>query len=175
MSFERPQISILDARLAEIDRRLRTIQTGLADEPADSAPPRHLTPEPVLPPRVELAEAVLPADPAPDDGELVSQLRSLAAEHERLLESLRALAQPHSAPAQPHSAPAQPHGALAQPERRVVPAAGPVVGLSIGPLASTDALRSFERALADLPGVATVELRGFEGGDRALLDVNLGR
>jgi len=30
-----PQLSILDARLAEIDERLRTIQTGLADDRAE--------------------------------------------------------------------------------------------------------------------------------------------
>jgi hypothetical protein len=161
VSFDRPQISILDARLAEIDKRLRTIQTGLADEPADLVPPRPSTPEPVLPRRVEVTEAPAPVDPpAPipaaeaDAGELVSQLSSLACEHERLLDSLRA---------------------LAQPERRASPVAAPIVGLSVGPLASTEALRSFERALARLPGVAAVELRGFEGGDRALLDVHLGR
>ncbi len=45
--------------------------------------------------------------------------------------------------------------------------------VAAGPLASPDALRAFERALADVPGVRTVELRGYQGDDRAVVEVQL--
>ena len=80
--------SILDARLAEIDRRLRTIQSGLAssEEPAPAAAPA--------------------ADGAPAEvGRLIAQLHDLIAAHERLLASSRellaAFATRQAAPAEP--------------------------------------------------------------------------
>ncbi|HEY5188997.1 MAG TPA: hypothetical protein VII87_08195 [Solirubrobacteraceae bacterium] len=201
MSDVPPQISILDARLAEIDKRLRTIQTGLVtDERAAPAPDRGTpragtraapeTPEasrapdtvetPALPPRVEVPEpgATLHAVPPPPPGDAqpgdaqpgdalvdaIDELRELATSHHSLLASMRSLLGDYEhalAEARSASAPA-PHGDLAQP-----------LTVTAGPFASTDAVRSFERALASLPGVSAVELRGYEGGDRAIVDVHL--
>lgn len=144
-----PEISVLDARLAEIDGRLRTIQTGLA---ADSPAPRPLpvVPPAVLPSRVEvLASVAQPSSDRQQAAELVTELRALAANQERLLASVRSLLAPASA------------GDSA------------AIGVSVGPLASTEALREFASVLASLDGVVNVEVRGYEGGDRALLDVHL--
>jgi hypothetical protein len=47
------------------------------------------------------------------------------------------------------------------------------VTLSVGPFAGTDALHAFERALASIPGVTDVAVRGYEGPDRAILEVQL--
>jgi hypothetical protein len=200
---EPPQISILDARLAEIDKRLRTIQTGLVTDaaapadatvtPADAtvtatptATGRPATDTPSeLPPRVEVPEpgssgAGLRAVPAPAAdrslAEAVDELRELAVTHENLLGSMRvllsdyerALAEARSAPAgralaDTRSAPA---GAAAGEEvRSLTVTAGPFIG--------TEAVREFEQALAALPGVGGVELRGYEGGNRAIVDVHL--
>jgi len=146
-----PQESILDARLAEIDRRLRTIQSGLAatEEPvpaAEDSPPATPSP-PAL--RDELAEA----------GRLVARLHELTAAHERLLTSSRELLATFAdtlANAQPH--PAEP------------PA---TIGLAAGPFADTAALRRFEESLATLPGVRSVAVREYTGGDRVIVDVHL--
>jgi hypothetical protein len=45
--------------------------------------------------------------------------------------------------------------------------------LSAGPFASIEALRAFEQSLAGIPGVRDVAVRGYEGEDRAILDVRL--
>jgi hypothetical protein len=133
MPGERPQISVLDARLAEIDERLRTIQDGLTDET----------------PATEPARAV-PSAPADD---VLDELRALVDTQERLLHSVRELLRAHQ------------------------PAAGPDdpgrLGLTVGPLHSPEDLRAFESALAELPAVDAIQLRGYEGGDRAVLDVQL--
>ena len=51
-----PEPSILDARLAEIDRRLRSIQTDLTSAPAgDHTPPAPLAEDPPLPPPTRAA------------------------------------------------------------------------------------------------------------------------
>ena len=142
-----PQPSILDTRLAEIDQRLRTIQTGLADDRTAPAAARPPAPQP-LPPRIELPS--LSREPAVD---LIAELRSLAATQERLLASLRELAQ--------------------VPPAAVAEARSDVVAVSVGPLESTGALRAFERALSRVTGVRSVRVRGYEGGDRALIDVHL--
>lgn len=158
MSSEGPQISILDARLAEIDDRLRTIQGGLTDEsPA---------PEPAAwPVRLASADDVLAEDALADEArgddvladdvladDVLADLRALAATQERLLHSVRELLRAH-----------EPAAASADPG----------LGLSIGPLRSPEELRAFESALADLPAVDAVQLRGYEGGDRAVLEVQL--
>ena len=58
-------------------------------------------------------------------------------------------------------------GSRRRPER----AAG--VTLSAGPFASIEALHEFEQALSDVPGVRDVVVRGYEGADRAIIDVRL--
>jgi hypothetical protein len=115
-----PQQSILDARLAEIDRRLRTIQSELlttggpaaagsespvaegappapaAVPPAEGAPPAPAAVPPAAAP-VPPLRAVAPSPPPGLQDELgeamrlVAQLRELTAAHERLLASAHEL------------------------------------------------------------------------------------
>lgn len=180
-----PQISILDARLAEIDRRLSAIQTGLLDrEPAFAGPSRRPAgemPEPAvapadLPPRAESPEpAVLPARveiPEPPVAatestvrdaaiEKLTELRGLAVAHGRLLESLQRLLGSYER-------------ALTQTDRPPpAPAAPTQFSVSAGPFASTEALHGFERTLAQIPEVRDVQVRAYEGEDRAIVDVHL--
>jgi hypothetical protein len=176
------EISIFDARLAEIDRRLSRIQTGLADvqrsEAESSAPAPEPAADPVggLPPRVEVPEPGAPvrptagasvgptpgasASPTPgtrslgDTAELIAGLRQLTEVHERLLDSMR--------------------GLLTAYERTLAQLQEPSsVSVSAGPLASTQALRAFAETLERLPVVRDVEVRGYEGGDRVIVDVHL--
>jgi hypothetical protein len=135
--------SVLDERLAEIDSRLKSIQSGLVESQPRVEPSRPVAPiSRALPVRVELASPVEQAPPAPASppwaAELTAQLRGLS-------EQLAVLSGPSAAK----------------------------LAVVAGPLANTGALHEFEHALAALPGVRTVELRGFEGGDRAILDVDL--
>ncbi|HET8976817.1 MAG TPA: hypothetical protein VFN87_01595, partial [Solirubrobacteraceae bacterium] len=102
-----PEPSILDARLAEIDRRLSLIQSGLAPsvegwadvEPqgyteAGPAPVGPFEPAPVGPFASPPPSA--PAPPAHDAGlaeveRIIERLHALTAAHERLLASSREL------------------------------------------------------------------------------------
>ena len=88
--------------------------------------------------------------------ELIDELRRLSDAHERLLAAVRELLASYE-------------GAARTPE----PTALHAVRVAAGPLASPNALRAFERALADVPGVRTVELRGYQGDDRAVVEVQL--
>ncbi len=152
-----PEPSILDARLAEIDRRLRTIQSGLASpddlgRPGEDEPMAVALPPPAL--RDELAEA----------GRLVARLHELTASHQRLLPSSRELLTAFAdalAGAQPPPADA----------RRAEPL--PTIGLAAGPFADTAALRRFEDALSALPDVRAVAVREYAGSDRVIVDVQL--
>jgi hypothetical protein len=155
-----PEKSILDARLAEIDRRLRTIQSGL--EPAAQAARAEGTP-PLGRPAMADDTAQLPVVP-PDAApvpkrltgemraveDLVARLATLVEAHERLLSSARALT-----------------------HRREPVNAETSVSVSAGPFAGTAALRRFERALQTLPEVRSVAVREYEGADRAVVDVHL--
>ncbi|HTU94705.1 MAG TPA: hypothetical protein VMF14_02625 [Solirubrobacteraceae bacterium] len=148
-----PEKSILDARLAEIDRRLRTIQTGLepALRPVAAAPGApHEALAPVIPPEA----APVPKRVSTEDrqvSELVARLTALVDAQERLLASARALAD-RSEPAGD---------------------AGRVVSVSAGPFAGTEALRRFEASLQALPQVRSATVREYEGADRAIVDVHL--
>jgi hypothetical protein len=170
------QQSILDARLAEIDRRLRSIQSGLAagDEPSPPLEPEAAPASPAPALRDELAEA----------GRLVARLHELTATHERLLASSRELLATFAealAGAQPRPAdqasPADPARSADQ-----APAADPVgsadqaptvVGLAAGPFADTTTLRRFQEALSGLPEVRSVTVREYTGSDRVVVDVLL--
>ena len=163
-SGDDPEISILDARLAEIDRRLHSIQTGLIEDQPAGRPARMAVPgDRPSPPR--LVSAPPPAGPSPGEArsetDLLSRLRELTTAQEHVLGSLRqllgSLQRVAGTPERP------PTGA---------PADLPVT-ISAGPFASTEALRSFRATLEALPGVRGVELRGFEGADRAILEVHL--
>jgi hypothetical protein len=210
-----PEPSILDVRLAEIDRRLRTIQSGLApdvgvsapgESPPPERPPVHLErsapvplraapsagdpstterrpaarppaapPPPARPPARAPAErwpaARRPAAPhdlpdaphdLPDASDLIAELRQLTEAHERLLASTRELLASYAnAPPRPPTA-AQPSVATVRE-----------LSVSAGPFTSTEALRGFERALVRLPEVREVAVRGYEGEDRAVVDVHL--
>jgi hypothetical protein len=162
--------SILDARLAEIDRRLRTIQSGLgpgADPPPAESPPRGAPPATGPPAPVALHAA---PPPVPDRSELIAELRELTEAHERLLAATRELLATYAtyAPSAPYAtAPSRP--AAARPP--VAPSEQ--ISVSAGPFASTEALRAFERALVRLPEVREVAVRGYEGEDRAIVDVHL--
>jgi hypothetical protein len=155
-----PEISILDARLAEIDRRLHSIQTGLVEEPPPAElPPRVAVPGDRLGPPAPVT--ALPAADARAAAQLITWLRELTAAQEGVLASMRQL--------------------LGTVQRVTVASAGheetrgtvSPLAVSAGPFASTPALGSFRAALEALPGVRSVELRGFEGGDRAVLEVQL--
>ncbi|HEX8975867.1 MAG TPA: hypothetical protein VF830_04520 [Gemmatimonadales bacterium] len=158
------EISILDARLAEIDRRLHSIQAGLIEDERSGRPSRVAVPgDRPSPPR--LVTAPPPGTPPPgearSESELLARLRELTAAQERVLASMRQLlgGLEHVA------------GVPGRPESGS-PAGQPVT-ISAGPFASTEALRAFRTALEGLPGVRSVELRGFEGADRAILEVHL--
>ncbi len=141
---------MLDARLAEIDRRLRTIQSGL--EPAAVAARR---PEPpvIEPPVVAPEAAPVPKRLAAEDrqvGDLLVRLTALVEAQERLLASAQDLT-----------------------DRREPTAGPPTVSVSAGPFTGTEALRRFEQALQALPEVRSATVREYEGADRAIVDVHL--
>ena len=169
MTDQPPEISILDARLAEIDRRLSSIQTGLADdisaqrreEPRQE--PAAEPPSTPLPPRVEVPDPPppppsSPPGPAPP---LVEQLRALVEAQQRVLRRTQEL--------------------LSAYERILarLPAATPHApavrefSVSAGPFSSTEALRGFEQTLEKIAEVREVSVRGYEGEDRAIVDVHL--
>jgi hypothetical protein len=162
--------SILDARLAEIDQRLRSIQSGLAPAsepplvPPEAAPaPTRLSPPPPrpsdrsgVPEPAGVAESRTPVEsrtPAesspPEGAALVAGVEEIIDAHEKLLASARDLLRTYS-------------DALAGP-----------VGVSAGPFEDTAALKRFERSLAALPEVREVVVREYEGEDRAIVDVHL--
>jgi hypothetical protein len=188
-----PEQSTLDARLAEIDRRLRTIQSGLVPPPdtaAGGAPASSPTSvPPLMPPPAPMhdftaarlghsgTESAEPRSRGEDLAEvatLIGELRELTAAHERLLSSSRdllstmagALARQHQA--EPAPAPAAPVG----PAPAGAAAAG-TVSLEAGPFADTASLRRFERALTALPEVSSAAVREYTRGDRVIVDVHL--
>jgi hypothetical protein len=154
-SGDEPPISILDARLAEIDRRLHSIQSGLVSD----QPPAEMPPPVAVPGEGAGAPPPLPPAEAHSAAELLIRLRELTAQQEGVLASMRQLLGTVQ-----RVATTPPGGA---------PGAGGPVSVSAGPFTSTEALRAFRAALEALPGVQMVELRGFEGGDRAILEVHL--
>src|SRR5579884_4571728 len=190
-------------RLAAMDERLAVLQAELEadlgeDEPVaqgppvasaapppspvPSAPPRTSSPEPPpAPPRTSSPEPppappVAPAHRAP-----------------RIFPPRPGVARPPAAPAPP-AAPPPRHAldpaqqmagrllaavrellagyeiALAQISREP---AGPAVTLAAGPFRGLEMLEQFERALSEMPQVASVARRGFEGHDRAIVEVQL--
>jgi hypothetical protein len=172
---DEPEISILDARLAEIDRRLHSIQTGLVeDEPRSRRPPPVAVPGEIR----RAAPPPLPPADAHSAAELLIRLREVTAEQEDLLASMRrllgTLQRVATTPAATTPAATTPVAATPAAHAAAAPAApGSAVSISAGPFASTDALRAFRGTLETLPGVRRVELRGFEGADRAILEVHL--
>jgi hypothetical protein len=148
-----PEPSILDERLAEIDRRLRTIQSDLApvpdaepaEEPVDEAPAPDREPE-----TLRLVE---PAEPV--GSKRAAQLAELLEAHERLLELHRELLSQYAEVL----------------ERRAGESA--TVAVTAGPFTTAGTVREFERALAALPGVTAVTVREYLSDDRVQVDVRL--
>jgi hypothetical protein len=149
-----PEPSILDARLAEIDRRLRMIQSGLepvrtaAEDPAaEPAPPR------LLIRRSDPGPPVAPADVRDEEiAALTAKLGELTAAHERLLATTQRLL-------------------IEQAD--IVARAAPAVSVAAGPFPDTSALQSFQRALTQLPQVREATVREYVGSERVILDVQL--
>jgi hypothetical protein len=176
-----PEPSILDERLAEIDRRLRTIQSGLVPVPDEEPAADFAAPEAGAD---ELREPDDAAEPPPPSGPLraappldaaratgrepapirlvepggfgrADQLAELVEAHERLLELHRELLSQYAEVL----------------EQRAGESA--TVAVTAGPFMSAGTVRAFERALAALPGVSAVTVREYLGDDRVQVDVRL--
>ena len=216
----------LDARLAEIDRRLWEIQAEVAPEripretrppaagPASAAEPtaeseptaeagqqphgrtgplaallqrareRSLQPPPPPPPVAEPPPPAAPPEPPPPPPpDPAAQIQELATIHDRLLVSLRELLDVYErvldqAPRRELIEPALPSEPSVPgpvPERADPGAASRQVTLSAGPFASIEALREFEQGLLAMAGVEEVHVRAYEGENRVILEVSLGR
>ncbi len=165
----------MGAHLAEMDKLLRDIQVGLVPgrdpapplvapapepEPEAYAPPVAAMPAPASPTAAPTATAPPAAVPPQLEAltelstHLLSSIRELLAGYERVLVP--------SAPPQPGARPTPRHW-LDSPD----------VTLAAGPFASLEALREFEQAVSHLPGVREVAIRGYEGTDRAIIEVRL--
>ncbi len=123
------------------------------EPPPREPPPRaRRQPPPSPPPRRE------PPPPAAAD-----ELAALTEVHMRLLASSQELLDAYRAVIDRlrHRAPTQRDWA---PDE---------VTVDVGPFASHHAVRAFEAALATLPGVAGVRIRGYERGDHAIIEVQL--
>jgi hypothetical protein len=164
-----PEPSILDARLAEIDRRLRVIQSGLepvraaADEPAAEPPPiAESLPSSPPPPMSLIARRLAPPlpslPPLPADRRdeeiavLTARLSELTAAHERLLATSQKL--------------------LAE-QAEMLARATPAVSVAVGPFTDARALQGFQHAVSGLPQVREVAVREYVGSEGVLLDVQL--
>ena len=151
-------VRTLGPQLAGMDRRLHDIQTELVPE----REPRPLLVTAAIPDPAAAAPA--PPPPIPDPV-LDRQTRALTELSERLIASMRELLDGYERVLAPRAlarpAPARPALALAP------------VALTAGPFASIEALREFEEALSHLRGVREVTVRGYEGPDRAIIDVRL--
>jgi hypothetical protein len=173
------------ARLVEMDKLLRDIQVALVPgrEPAPPlAPPTEPTeptePDaPDAPPAVAVAEPPASAVPEPPAAPATAtapppaeapQAQALTELSTRLLASIRELLAGYERVLVP-SAPPPPSPRRAA---RIRPDS-PDVTLAAGPFASLEALREFEQGVSLLPGVRDVVVRGYEGTDRAIIEVQL--
>jgi hypothetical protein len=161
-----PEPSILDARLAEIDRRLRMIQSGLepvreasADPVAEPPPlsdplqPPPLAPTPLIARRLAPSSPPVPADARDEEiAVLTARLSELTSAHERLLATTQNLL-------------------IEQAD--VLARATPAVSVAAGPFTDTRALQEFQHAVSGLPQVREVAVREFVGSEGVILDVQL--
>jgi len=112
------------------------------------------------------------AEPADEDtAELLAQVRALTETQARLLEASERLLEAFTRAVErpPAQAPSPP--GLFTPTTPVAPRAE--VEISAGPFSDTEALREFERALEGLEAVRRVTVRGYEGADRAIFDLEI--
>ena len=165
-----PGPSELDARLAEIDRRLQEIQAGLApDAQADPAPERATTDA------EEPASEAEPAErrPSPRQGPLAALLaRSRRRRSEPPVDEIAELVRMHNGLLEAVGQLARLLGERATgADIRTAPHGGAVV--SAGPFSDTRQVESFVLTLAALEPVREAVLIGYEGADRALIEVQL--
>ena len=191
--------SALGAHLEELDRLLHDVQAELVpdrsprpvlvsevsagalaipDPPAPAPPPPGPLPEPPPPPPTPEPPPPPPPPsipepppvPAPALGASHQQVEALTELSERLVASMRELLAGYERVLAPRSA--RPARASVPPAPEHAPPTAQVTLLA-GPFASTEALREFEAALSHLRGVSEVTVRGYEGADRAIIDVRL--
>ena len=160
--------SALGAHLAEMDKLLRDVQVGLVPG-CEPAPPLAVPEPPADAPTAVTNPAPAPAPTltAPPATE-APQLQALTELSARLLAATRELLAGYERVMVP--------SARAQPPARRPPRHrpdSPDVTLAAGPFASLEALREFERAVSHLRGVRDVVVRGYEGADRAIIEVQL--
>jgi hypothetical protein len=125
--------------------------------PPDSPPLPPPLPDPPPPPPIpEPAPPPPPPDPALDAARQIQALTELS---ERLVASMRELLAGYER-------------VLATASRLRLAPAAPVT-LPAGPFGSVEALREFEEALSRMSGVREVGVRGYEGTDRAIIEVRL--
>jgi hypothetical protein len=135
-------------RLAEMEERLRGLQERLEADlgvRAQEDGPRADAPAPPAPPRRVVS---------PQQAPVMSGAAGAMAGH--LLRAMRELLDGYEV-------------ALAQGDPR-----GARLDMSAGPFADTRALEAFARAVRELPGVIAAEVRGYEGTDRAIVEIDLG-
>ena len=173
MSSERA--STPGAHLEELDRLLYDVQseldpdreprpvlvTAAIPDPPAPAPPPPPEPPPIPEPPPPPPVPEPPPPPPPPDPVLdaTAQLQALTEVAERLTAATRELLAGYER-------------VLAPTPPRRLELAVPVT-LSAGPFANIEALHEFEEALSRMPGVRDVAVRGYEGTDRAIIDVRL--
>jgi hypothetical protein len=135
--------------------------------PAPPPPPEPPPPPPPEPPPPPPAEPPVPPEPAPPPTpepppppipEPALDIKTVADLSERLIASMRELLDGYER-------------VLALPQHRR--AESTHVTMSAGPFTSIEALHEFEDALVRVRGVRDVVVRGYEGNDRAIIDVRL--
>jgi hypothetical protein len=120
-----------------------------------------------LPDAPPLATSISDPPPPPSDPQiqaltelsarLLASMRELLAGYERVLvRSSSRRPAPRPAPSRPRPGPEDPN-----------------VTVAAGPFQSLEALREFEQAVSHLPGVREVAVQGYEGTDRAIIEVRL--
>jgi pyruvate/2-oxoglutarate dehydrogenase complex dihydrolipoamide acyltransferase (E2) component len=148
---------------------------GPDPEPGPGPEPEpDLEPEPEPPPPLATATPTAVTAPPTSDPQIQAltelSARLLASIRELLVGYERVLVRPssQSRPEQPQPQPPAPPRVRRRPDDSDVT-------LSAAPFASLEALHEFEQAVASLPGVREVAVRGYEGTDRAIIEVRLRR
>jgi hypothetical protein len=167
-----------------MDGLLREIQMELAPdrEPAPALSPQRASPladagpDPEPEPEPESAPGPPPAAPIPTAVTRPPtpdpQIHALTELSAHLLASIRELLAGYERVMIRPSSPEPPTPPSAPPRVRRRPDDSDVT-LSAAPFASLEALHEFEQAVASLPGVREVAVRGYEGTDRAIIEVRL--
>lgn len=159
-----------------MDKLLRDIQVELVPD-RDPAPPLVVpaapvaAPEPEAPPVAAMpapAPATSTATATPPPAADAPHLEALTELSTRLLSSIRELLAGYERVLVPSAS--APPAARRTPRHRPD---SPDVTLAAGPFASLEALREFEQAVSRLRGVREVAIRGYEGSDRAIIEVRL--